>query len=308
MRIVFMGTPDFAVPCLQRLLDDGHEVAGVFTQPDKPRGRGYALAPPPVKELALAKGIPVYQPVKLRDGTALALLRELAPELIVVVAYGRILPKDILEYPQNGCINIHGSLLPKYRGAAPIQWTVLSGDKLGGVTSMYMAEGMDTGDTILMVDTPIGENETSGELYERLAPMGADCLSATVKHIETDTVIRTPQNEAEATAAPMLQKTMGSVDFSSSARKLHNLIRGLNPWPSVTIVTRGGKHLKLHRSLLLDVGGGVGEILDDKRLIVACGEGALELTEVQPEGKNRMSGGDYMRGAHLQKGDILCNL
>ncbi|MEG1942531.1 MAG: methionyl-tRNA formyltransferase [Angelakisella sp.] len=308
MRIVFMGTPDFAVPCLQRLLDDGHEVAGVFTQPDKPRDRGYTLCPPPVKVLAQERGVPVFQPTKLRDGRALAQLRQLAPELVVVVAYGRILPKELLDCPPYGCVNIHGSLLPKYRGAAPIQWTVLNGDKLGGVTSMYMAEGMDTGDMLLTVDTPVGENETGGELYERLAPMGADCLSATIRHIETDTVIRTPQNEAEATAAPMLDKAMGAVDFSLAAPRLHNLIRGLNPWPSVTVTLPDGKHLKLHRSLLVPGSGGAGELLDAKRLIVACGEGALELTEVQPEGKGRMSGSDFMRGARLQKGDILCKL
>lgn len=305
MRIVFMGTPDFAVPCLQRLIDDGHTVAGVFTQPDKPKGRGYTLTPPPVKELALAVGIPVHQPTKLRDGTALAILKELAPELVVVVAYGRILPKDILDCPTLGCINIHGSLLPKYRGAAPIQWTVLNGEPTGGVTAMYMAEGMDTGDLLLSVETPIGENETSGELYARLAPMGANCLSATIHHIETDTVIATPQDGALATAAPMLTKAMGQVDLSMDAGQLHNLIRGLNPWPSVSITAPDGKTLKLHRAILCEGSGAVGEILDSKRLIVACGTGALELTEVQPEGKGRMSGGDYLRGTRLQKGDIL---
>lgn len=305
MRIVFMGTPDFAVPCLQRLIDDGHTVVGVFTQPDKPKGRGYTMTPPPVKELALSAGIPVYQPTKLRDGTALALLGELAPELIVVVAYGRILPKDILDCPPLGCINIHGSLLPKYRGAAPIQWTVLNGDKIGGVTSMYMGEGMDTGDLLLTVETPVGENETSGELYERLAPMGANCLSATIRHIETDTAIATPQEESLATAAPMLTKAMGQVDLSMDAHKLHNLIRGLNPWPSVSITAPDGRTLKLHRSVICEGSGTAGEILDSKRLIVACGTGALELTEVQPEGKGRMTGGDYLRGARLQKGDLL---
>lgn len=305
MKIVFMGTPDFAVPCLQRLLDDRHEVVGVFTQPDKPRGRGYTLTPSPVKELALAAGIPVHQPVKLRDGTALALLQDLAPELIVVVAYGRILPKEILDCPPGGCINIHGSLLPKYRGAAPIQWTVLNGDTTGGVTAMYMAVGMDTGDLLLTVETPVGENETSGELYARLAPMGAACLSATIRHMETDTLIVTPQDEAHATAAPMLTKEMGRLDFTQDAQRLHNLIRGLNPWPGASVATPDGKLLKLHRSLLCPGSGTPGEILDAKRLIVACGDGALELTEVQPEGKGRMSGGDYLRGARLQKGDCL---
>ncbi len=309
MRIVFMGTPDFAVPCLQRLLDDGHQVAGVFTQPDKPKGRGYALAPPPVKELAIREGLPVYQPAKMRDGQALEILRELRPQLIVVVAYGRILPKEILELPPLGCINIHGSLLPKYRGAAPIQWSVLNGDPVAGVTAMYLAEAMDTGDMILKAETPLGENETSGELYDRLAPLGAQCLSDTMKLFESGHVPRAPQDESQATLAPMLDKAMGQLDFGKPAWQLHNLIRGLNPWPSAWVRT-GGKLLKIHRSLLRpDLAAGdaaPGALLDGKELLVACGEGSvLQLTQVQPEGKARMSGADYLRGVRQGKGDML---
>ena len=309
MRIVFMGTPDFAVPCLRQLLEDGQNVAGVFTQPDRPKGRGYALAPPPVKELALDRGLPVYQPEKMRDGTALGILQKLEPELIVVVAYGRILPREILELPPLGCINIHGSLLPRYRGAAPIQWSVLNGDPVAGVTSMFLAEAMDTGDMILRMETPLGENETSGELYERLAPMGARCLSNTIRLFEEGNVPREPQDEAQATLAPMLTKAMGELDFGQPVRKLHNLIRGLNPWPSAWVRT-GGKLLKLHRSLLRpDLaadGAAPGTLLDSRELIIACGDGgALQLLQVQPEGKGRMAGEEYLRGVRLKKGDPL---
>lgn len=299
-----MGTPDFAVPCLARLVADGHTVAGVFCQPDKPRGRGMTLQPPPVKAFALEHGIPVWQPTKLRDGTALAQLRELAPQLLVVVAYGRILPMDILELPPLGCINIHGSLLPAYRGAAPIQWTVLNGDAAGGVTSMYMAEGMDTGDMILQMETPVGPDETSGELFERLAPLGADCLSQTVRLIEAGTAPRTPQDESRATAAPMLDKAMGQLDFGLDAQKLHNMVRGLAPWPGASI-TVGGKQLKLHTTRVAAGSGTPGTILDAKSCTVACGNGALQLVTVQPEGKPRMAGCDWLNGARLGVGNRL---
>lgn len=304
MRIVFMGTPDFALPCLARIIADGHQVVGVFTQPDKPRGRGMTLCAPPVKELALAHNIPVYQPTKLRDGTALATMENLAPELVVVVAYGRILPAELLDCPRLGCVNIHGSLLPSYRGAAPIQWTVLNGDPVGGVTSIYMAEGMDTGDIILQMETPVGENETSGQLYQRLAPMGAECLARTIALLESGTAPRRPQDESLATAAPMLEKSMGAVDFSMEAGRLHNLICGLNPWPSASVQV-AGKRLLLHESRKLPGSGKPGELLEDKRLVVACGSGAIELVTVQPEGKGRMSGSAYMNGARLTKGSIL---
>ena len=229
MRIVFMGTPEFAVPCLSRLISDGHAVAGVFTQPDKPQGRGYKLMPPPVKVCALENGLSVYQPAKMRDGQALALLKELSPELIVVVAYGKILPPDILELPPLGCVNVHGSLLPKYRGAAPIQWSVLNGDQTAGVTTMYMAEGLDTGDMILKRETPLGPDETSGELYERLAGLGAQALSETVRLIGEGCAPRVPQDGALATHAPMLTKELARIDWTKPAAEVHNLIRGMNP-------------------------------------------------------------------------------
>lgn len=301
-----MGTPDFAVPCLQKLVDDGHDVVGVYTQPDKPKGRGYTLAPPPVKELALSLNIPVFQPTKLRDGTVLQEFKQLSPDLVVVVAYGRILPKELLDFPPCGCVNIHGSILPKYRGAAPIQWTVLNGDQLAGVTSMYMAEGLDTGDMILTLDTPVLPNETSSDLYLRLAPIGADCLSQTVTKIAQSgnggKIPATPQDESLATLAPMLEKSMGELDFSKDAQHVHQLVQGLNSWPSASVVIASGKTLKIHRSVVVDQQGDVGEILDSKKFIVACGKNALELVEVQPQGKGKMAGGDFVRGARLEKG------
>ena len=303
-RIVYMGTPDFAVPCLERLISLGYNVVGVFSQPDKPKGRGYKLAPPPVKEVALAAGIPVFQPEKMRDGTALAMLKELAPELIIVVAYGKILPKDILELPKYGCINIHGSLLPKYRGAAPIQWSVINGDKVTGVTSMKLDEGMDTGNMLLKIETPILPDETAGELFDRLAPLGADCLEQTLGLFGESAPEGERQDEAQATHAPMLKKEDGAVDFSLPAQKLHDLIRGTSPWPSA-YTTLDGARLKLLRSSVVGESGRPGELLDAKKLIIACGEGALLITEVQPEGGKRMNAEDFLRGKRLEKGKIF---
>ena len=304
MRIVFMGTPDFAVPCLQRLLEDGHEVPAVFTQPDKPVGRHAVLTPPPVKQLALSHGIPVYQPTKMRDGTVAALLRELAPDCLVVVAYGRILPQEILDVPPRGCVNIHGSLLPRYRGAAPIQWSVIRGETVTGVTSMFMDAGMDTGDIIDTLTTPIGENETAGELFERLAPLGARLLSTTLAAIADGTVIRRPQNDAEATMAPMLEKAMGRLDLTRPAQELHNQVRGMNPWPGA-FCTAGGKTLKIHETRVAAGSGAPGTLLCADPVTVACGEGALQLVTVQPEGKPRMAAEAWLRGARLPQGARL---
>ena len=304
MRIVFMGTPDFAVPCLQRLLEDGHEVPAVFTQPDKPVGRHAVLTPPPVKQLALSHGIPVYQPTKMRDGTVAALLRELAPDCLVVVAYGRILPQEILDVPPRGCVNIHGSLLPRYRGAAPIQWSVIRGETVTGVTSMFMDAGMDTGDIIDTLTTPIGENETAGELFERLAPLGARLLSTTLAAIADGTVTRRPQNDAEATMAPMLEKAMGRLDLTRPARELHNQVRGMNPWPGA-FCTAGGKTLKIHETRVAAGSGAPGTLLCADPVTVACGEGALQLVTVQPEGKARMAAEAWLRGARLPQGARL---
>ncbi len=310
MRIVFMGTPDFAVPCLQKILDLGHEVVGVFTQPDKPVGRKQILTPPPVKELALQHNIPVFQPAKMRDGTALEMLQSLQPQLCVVVAYGRILPPDLLAVPPLGCINIHGSLLPHYRGAAPIQWTVLNGEELGGVTSMYMDEGLDTGDIILKKSTPVGENETSGELFDRLCLLGAECLAETLELIEAGTAPRTHQNHEEATLAPILNKEMGRIDFSKSAQEVHNLVRGMSPWPGA-FTKCGEKLLKVHQSRLMPeaegkVCGQPGEVISDGgNFAVACGTGALRLIVVQLEGKSRLEGETFLRGSRLEPGFIL---
>ena len=304
MRIVFMGTPDFAVPCLQRLLEDGHEVPAVFTQPDKPVGRHAVLTPPPVKQLALSHGIPVYQPTKMRDGTAAALLRELAPDCLVVVAYGRILPQEILDVPPRGCGNIHGSLLPRYRGAAPIQWSVIRGETVTGVTSMFMDAGMDTGDIIDTLTTPIGENETAGELFERLAPLGARLLSTTLAAIADGTVTRRPQNDAEATMAPMLEKAMGRLDLTRPAQELHNQVRGMNPWPGA-FCTAGGKTLKIHETRVAAGSGAPGTLLCADPVTVACGEGALQLVTVQPEGKPRLAAEAWLRGARLPQGARL---
>ena len=304
MRIVFMGTPDFAVPCLQRLLEDGHEVPAVFTQPDKPVGRHAVLTPPPVKQLALSHGIPVYQPAKMRDGTVAALLRELAPDCLVVVAYGRILPQEILDVPPRGCVNIHGSLLPRYRGAAPIQWSVIRGETVTGVTSMFMDAGMDTGDIIDTLTTPIGENETAGELFERLAPLGARLLSTTLAAIADGTVTRRPQNDAEATMAPMLEKAMGRLDLTRPAQELHNQVRGMNPWPGA-FCTAGGKTLKIHETRVAAGSGVPGTLLCADPVTVACGEGALQLVTVQPEGKPRMAAEAWLRGARLPQGARL---
>ena len=304
MRIVFMGTPDFAVPCLQRLLEDGHEVTAVFTQPDKPVGRHAVLTPPPVKQLALSHGIPVYQPTKMRDGTVAALLRELAPDCLVVVAYGRILPQEILDVPPRGCVNIHGSLLPRYRGAAPIQWSVIRGETVTGVTSMFMDAGMDTGDIIDTLTTPIGENETAGELFERLAPLGAQLLSTTLAAIADGTVTRRPQNDAEATMAPMLEKAMGRLDLTHPAQELHNQVRGMNPWPGA-FCTAGGKTLKIHETRVAAGSGAPGTLLCADPVTVACGEGALQLVTVQPEGKPRMAAEAWLRGARLPQGARL---
>lgn len=299
MRLLFMGTPEFAVPCLARLIADGYEIAGVFTQPDKPKGRGHKLAPPPVKELALQHNLPVYQPEKLRDGQALEIFRSLKPDLAVVVAYGRILPKELLEVPALGCVNVHGSLLPKYRGAAPIQWSVLNGDAVGGITTMYMAEGLDSGDMILQEETPIGENETAGELYERLSQIGASLLSETVKQILSGNAPRIPQEESQATLAPMLEKPMGQLDFSKPAFAVHKWICGMNPWPAA-FTSLDGMTVKVYRSRIAQGEGEPGTVLPGKGLTVACGQGAVELLEIQAQGGKRMAAADYLRGHPLQ--------
>lgn len=301
MRIVFMGTPDFAVPSLEALLRRGHEIAAVYTQPDKPKGRGHKLLPPPVKVLALEHNIPVCQPTTLRNAEAVETLRAFEPELIVVAAYGKILPPDVLTIPPRGCINVHGSLLPQYRGAAPIQWAVLNGDKISGVTIQRIAEGVDTGDILAKAQTEIDEDETSGELFDRLMMLGAELLIDTIDKL--DTLTPEPQDEALATHAPMLQKEMGAVDWAKPASEVHNLVRGLNPWPAAHL-TLDGKRMKLWRTKIVKVNGlpGVLTVLDGE-MTVYCGSDAVQLLEIQPENGKRMRGSDYLRG-HPLTGDI----
>lgn len=302
-----MGTPDFAVPSLQALADEGYEIAAVYTQPDKPVGRKQVLTPPPVKVRALELGLTVHQPVKLRDGTVAAQLRDYAPDLIVVVAYGRVLPKEILEIPPMGCVNVHGSLLPKYRGAGPIQWAVINGEKETGITTMYMGEGLDTGDMLLKSTTPIGPDETSGELFERLCVIGADCLKATVKGLLAGTITPQKQDEAQATLAPMLDKALAELDFTKSAQELHDLVRGCNPWPVAHTVFEG-KRLKVYATRPTEGSGEPGTVLDAERFVIACGQGALQLLEVQLEGSKRMSAANFLRGKSIFVGKSLTGM
>lgn len=304
MNIVFMGTPDFAVPCLQALLTEGYSVTGVFTQPDKPKGRGYKLTPPPVKELASAQGIPVFQPQSLKTEEALAGLRSCAPDLIVVVAYGKLLPQAVLELPKFGCINVHASLLPKYRGAGPIQWSIINGETETGVTTMYMAQGLDTGDMLEKVSTPIGENETADQLHDRLSELGAGLLISTIKKLEAGTLHPEKQDDGLSCYAPMLTKELSQLDFTQDARTVHNLIRGLSSWPAAQTLYKG-KRLKVYESRLCQGSGEPGTLLDEKRFVVACGQGAVELLSVQYEGSRRMPAADFLRGKPGTKGEKL---
>ncbi len=303
-----MGTPEFAVPSLEALIAAGHTLCGVFCQPDKPVGRHQnKLQPPPVKECALAHDIPVFQPVKLRDGTALAQIKELAPELIVVAAYGRILPDDILACPPKGCINVHSSLLPRYRGAAPINWAILNGDRETGVTIMHMAAALDAGDIISQVKTAVEPDETAPELTARLAELGGKLLVETVAQIEGGTASRTAQDESQVTLAPMLSKELSPMDFSRPAQTLHDQVRGLIPWPAATAVI-GGVRCKIFATRVEAADGVPGMVLDAGKegLLVACGEkSALRIIELQPDGGKRMRSADYLRGHPVEAGKLL---
>ncbi len=307
MKILFMGTPDFAVPSLQLLIDSKHEVVGVVTQPDKPQGRKQILTPPPVKTLAQQHGIPVHQPASLKNEALLDLLNETQPDLILVVAYGKILPKYILEFPKYGCMNIHGSLLPRWRGAAPIQWSVIAGDEFAGVATMKMAEGLDTGDIYLMERTKIGERETAGELFDRLSHLGAHVLADTLVQMEQGTLVSTPQDEAQVTHASMLDKEMAVIDWTKSAHEIDCLIRGLNPWP-IALTTLDGAHMKVYAAIPEQAQGEPGTVLeaDTKNgLLVACGTGALRVVELQMVGGKRMAAKDYLRGHQIALGTQL---
>lgn len=300
MRIVFMGTPDFAAASLKKLIDEKYDIAAVFTQPDKPRDRGMKLSYSPVKELALENNIPVYQPTKLRDGTATELIKSLKPDILVVVAYGRILPDDMLEVPKYGAINVHASLLPKYRGAAPIQWAVLNGDKITGVTTMYLASEMDTGDIIYTTETEIGEFETSGELFDRLMVMGAELLDRTLRDIEAGTAPRTQQDHSKASYVKMLDKSLSPIDWAKTPREVIKQIYGLQPWPVAT-AELDGKVFKIYSAEYTqnktDKAPGSVVSAGKKGIEIACLDGETVLiTELQAAGKKRMKASDYLLG------------
>ena len=301
MRVVFMGTPDIAATCLKKILADCFEVVGVYTQPDRPKGRGMKLVASPVKEVALAHDLPVFQPENFREEETVEQLRSLKPDICAVVAYGRILPQKVLDVPTYGCINIHASVLPKYRGSAPYQWAVLDGLAETGVTAMYLCREMDAGDIIDVSKTPIGENETAGELLDRLAVLGADLLSKTLTRFESGKVEAAPQNPAEVCFAPMLDKTMCPIDWTKTARQVHNHVRGLHPWPVATMELQG-KTFKVHETRVVEGNGAPGKILGLTKtgLRIACGEGAVEILSLQAEGGKRMAAPDYFRGHPLE--------
>ncbi len=303
MRVVFMGTPDIAATCLKKIIADGFEVAAVYTQPDRPKNRGMKLACSPVKEVALEHGIDVYQPENFRDQETVEQLQALEPDVVAVVAYGRILPQSVLDIPKKGCINIHASLLPKYRGSAPYQWAVLDGQKETGVSAMYLCREMDAGDVIDVSKTPIGPDETAGELLDRLAVLGADLLSKTLTAVKQGTAAAVPQDPAQVSYAPMLDKSICPIDWNESAQQIHNKVRGLNPWPVATALF-GGKRFKIYQTAVIPVehGAAPGTVLGLTKtgLRIACGQDAVEIRILQAEGGKRMAAPDYFRGHPLE--------
>lgn len=309
MKIIFMGTPDFSVGTLEALIKAGHEILLAVSQPDKPRGRGKSMQFPPVKEAALEHGIEVYQPRRIRDLECVEYLKSYQPDIIVVVAFGQILPKEILELPKYGCVNVHASLLPKYRGAAPIQWAVINGEAVTGVTTMRMDEGLDTGDMILKEEVVLEKEETGGSLFERLAQTGAELCVKTLAEIEAGRAVYTPQDHGAATHTAMIKKQLGEIDWNKPAEELERLIRGLNPWPSA-YTSLNGKTLKIWKASVLEkeTGKNPGTLEADKKTIaVQTGRGMLQLEEIQLEGKKRMNTDAFLRGITLESGMILGN-
>ena len=301
MRVVFMGTPDIAATCLKQIIADGFEVVGVYTQPDRPKGRGMKMVFPPVKEVAIAHEIPVFQPENFREEETVRQLRDLKPDVVAVVAYGRILPQKVLDIVPGGFINIHASVLPQYRGSAPYQWAVLDGLKETGVSAQFMVHAMDAGDVVGVSKTPIGENETAGELLDRLAVLGAELLSDTLKKYENKELVGIPQDERKVSFAPMLDKSMCPIDWNMTARQVHNKVRGLHPWPVATMELNGQK-FKVHATRVVEGKGKPGQILGLTKtgLKIACAEGAVEVTSLQAEGGKRMAAPDYFRGHPLE--------
>ena len=308
MKVIFMGTPDFAVGALDSIVKAGHEVVLVVTQEDKPKGRGKEIQFTPVKEAAIKHGIEVYQPHRVKHEEAVAKLREYEADVFVVAAYGQILSKELLDMPKYGCVNIHASLLPKYRGAAPIQWSIIDGEKITGVTTQMMAEGVDTGDILDVIEVEIDKEETGGSLFEKLAVAGSEVILTTLKKLENGTVTRTPQDHSKSTYAKMLDKQLGNIDFSMSAEAIERLIRGLNPWPSAYTMYKG-KTLKVWKAEVLDkeYDGQLGQIVDKtkKTVVVKTGEGALAILELQLEGKKRMTTEAFLCGAGFEIGEML---
>ena len=310
MKVIYMGTPDFSVGALEAIIKAGHEVVLVVTQPDKPKGRGKAMQASPVKECALSHGIEVFQPTKIRESENVEYLRKFGADIFVVAAFGQILPKSILDMPKYGCVNIHASLLPKYRGAAPIQWAVINGDEVTGVTTMLMNEGIDTGDMIAKKQVRLAEDETGGSLFDRLADTGAELIVETMKMLEEGTAEFTPQNSEEATHTSMISKELGSIEWSKPAAEIERLIRGLNPWPSAYTRLKG-KTFKIWKAQVVEVSssdkpGTIIKIGKDE-LLVQTGEGALALIEVQLEGKKRMDVASFLRGCQIEEGIVLTN-
>ena len=306
MKIIFMGTPDFAAASLEALIASRHEIQAVVTQPDKPKGRKGELTPSPVKVVAEGKGIKVYQPLKVRDEEFVKTLRAYNPDVIVVVAFGQIIPLSILKMPKFGCVNIHGSLLPKYRGAAPIQWAVLDGEKETGITTILMDEGIDTGDILLKKTIKIDADETSGSLFDKLMALGAETILETLDELERGSLTPTKQGESPTAYAKMLTKAMGLIDFTRSAKELDCFVRGMDPWPSAYTLL-AGKTLKLWKVRAVEGSGKAGSVIDigKESFTIACGEGAIEVLEVQLEGKKRMSAGDFLKGSTLNIGQEL---
>lgn len=308
MRVVFMGTPDFSVPTLECIIEAGHEVVGVVTQPDKAKGRGKKVVYTPVKEKALEHGLTVYQPRRAREREFIEQMRALNPDVMVVVAFGQILPKELLDIPKYGCVNVHASLLPKYRGAAPIQWAVIRGEKVSGVTTMQMDVGLDTGDMLLKAEVPLAEDETGGSLHDKLSVLGGDLLIETLKGLEAGTIVPEKQDDSQSGEyARMLDKSLGKIDFSMRAEEIERLIRGLNPWPSA-YTSYNNKTMKLWKARVVPGGEAVpGQVLavDKKGFTVQTGDGALQILELQMEGKKRMDAGAFLRGCPLTAGEIL---
>ncbi|MCR1876099.1 methionyl-tRNA formyltransferase [Paraclostridium bifermentans] len=308
MKIVFMGTPEFAVPCLQKIIDEGHEVVAVVTQPDKPKGRGKKLAMPPVKELALKYDIPVYQPLKAREESFVDTLKEMNPELIVVVAFGQILPKSILDIPKYGCINVHASLLPRYRGAAPLNWVIINGEEKTGVTTMYMDEGLDTGDMILKSEIPLDDEITAGELHDKMMIDGAKVLKETIDLIEKGEAPREKQSNEDTCYSPIMNKSLGNIDWKKSAIDIHNLVRGINPWPSA-YTTYEGQTMKIWKTKVIDKNSdkdpGTIISVDKEGINVSTSEGILQIKEIQMAGKKRMEVPEYIKGNNINTDIIL---